>query len=48
MHGQIVRSGLADGRGHDLDDPEGQRDLRDFVEEGISKDSSLHARVPSI
>lgn len=32
MHGQIIRSGLADRRGHDLDYPERERDLRKLVQ----------------
>ena len=30
--GEVVRTGLAHGRGHDLDDPEGERHLRHLVE----------------
>src|SRR5437588_465236 len=32
MHRQVVRTGLAYGRRQDLDDPEGERDFRDFVQ----------------
>jgi len=31
MDREIVGTGLAYGRRHDLDDPEGERDFQDFV-----------------
>jgi hypothetical protein len=32
MDREIVGTGLAYGRRHDLDDPEGERDFRDFTQ----------------
>jgi hypothetical protein len=50
MDRKVVRSGLADGRRHDLDNPEDQCDRRNFVQQVstvVTRDV-VHANAPKI